>query len=283
MPEFTFPGYRIVEKIQDGSIGSIYKVADSSNNLFAVKLLSKANLQRSEKRGEFKKESKILQELSHPNLIKIFKYSEDPQPYFVMEYFPSKTLKYCITHEDPRFVGKEFSILGQLARALVYIHSKGITHRDIKPENVLVREDGTIKLIDFSISWTPLDKKLWFMRPKAQGTPVYMAPEQIQNKAQDERTDIYSFGIVIFEVLTRKPPFIGSSIGAVLSKHLSAQAHLSSLIKNIDKSLQTMVDRCLAKEKEQRPRTMQEVAFEIAKWENESSRMKSRQIKQKEI
>jgi serine/threonine-protein kinase len=275
-----YKGYEIVEKIKDGSIGTVWKATNSKGQAFAVKQLSQKNAARPEKIKQFKKEATLTAKLQHRNIIKVHDYvdSTGALPCFIMEYFESENLKYAMWHLPDRVNSHEFHILRQVADALNYIHSQGIIHKDLKPENVLINERSEIRLIDFSLGQNKMDRLLQFSR-RVEGTPLYMAPEQIQGLKCDARTDIYAFGVLTYELLTKRPPFLGTTEKNLLEKHCSeAPRPMRELVKTLSPDLDLFVQKMLAKKRENRFQDMATVLVELSKWEKKDTVIRLRQV-----
>ncbi len=272
-------GYQIVEKIKDGSVGTVWRATNSRNETFAIKQISQKNAARGDKVKQFKREATLTQELKHPGIIKVYDYVDHgSQPFFVMEYFESENLKYAMWHLPERVYKYEFHILRQIAEALSYLHGKGIIHKDLKPENVLVDARSSVRLIDFSLAQTKMDRMLQFGR-RVEGTPLYMAPEQVQGKKCDNRSDIYSFGVMMYELLTKRPPFLGTTPAALLEKHIREPATpMKHIVKTIAPELDQVVLRMLAKKPEDRYQDMASVLFELSKWEKKDTVIRLRQV-----
>lgn len=259
-------GFQITDKIKQGSVGIIYKATDAQGKVYALKRISEKNAKSPEKVKAFKKEAMVVKELTHKNIIKVYDYYEvEPMPFFTMEYFESDNLKFVITNYSTKVSSYEFNILKQIAESLNYIHSAGIVHRDIKPENVLVNKELSVRLIDFSIAQTKWDRIMQFGK-KIDGTPQYMAPEQIQGKRVDNRADIYSFGILSYELLTKKPLFTGVTENALLEKHLKEPAPRLPMTGNITKDVADILQKMLAKKPEERPSNLDMVIYEFTKF-----------------
>lgn len=273
-------GFQVLEKIKDGSVGTVFKAMNSKNQVYALKVLSEKNSSRPDKKREFKREASLAKSLQHPNIIRVYDYyNGPPRPFFVMEFFLSENLKFAMWHLPQRVYKYEFHILRQVADALSYLHSKGIVHRDLKPENVLVAPDSTIKLIDFSIAQTKIDRMLSFFGSKTAGTPLYMAPEQIQGKKVDRRADIYAFGVMMFELLTKRPPFVGTSVNSIFEKHLNQPPpKMRQYVKTVNPDLDELVTRLLAKKPEERPDNLTTVVYELTKWERQVTQIRTLQV-----
>jgi len=271
-------GYLVIEKIKEGSIGPVWRVRDSRQNTLAVKQMSAANAADPDKVKRFEKEATLTQKLAHPHIIKVLDVLDTTPPAFVMEFFDSENLKYALWNASERVVKHEFRILRQVAEALDFVHSQGVVHKDIKPENVLVNTRQEAKLIDFSLAQSKMDRLFQFSK-RVEGTPLYMAPEQIRGEKCDARTDVYGFGVMTYELLTRRPPFLGTSQQAILDKHLKeAPPPMRTWVPTLSADLDALVLRMLAKKREDRWPDMKAVLYEMAKWEKKDTVVRVRQL-----
>lgn len=222
--------YEIRELIGKGGMANVYKAYDiTEKRIVAVKVLCEEYLTNEEVKKTFINDYRALAILSHPNIVKIYDYSLDTDPlYIVMEHVEGITLKEYI--ERQRIVKWQEAIhfISQILRALQHAHDKGIVHCDIKPQNILLLPNATIKVTDFGIAR--------FMNKPANsndstvGSVEYMSPEQAQNIEIDERSDIYSIGIVLYEMLTGKLPFTGKDDDEILLNHTETDAERPALI-----------------------------------------------------
>lgn len=272
-------GYRLTEKIKTGSVGTVWKASNTSGQVFAIKQLSEKHTAIPRKVKRFYHECALTMKLEHPGIIKVIEYVEDTRfPFFVMEYFESENLKVAMLTLPEWVSGNEFTILRQTAEALAYIHSKGIIHKDVKPENVLVSPRAEVRLIDFSLGETKMDRMLQFGR-RIEGSPLYMAPEQVQGHTCDSRTDIYSFGATMFELLTKQPPFLAPDLKALFEKHVrEAPPALATFVKSISPDIEALCARMLAKKREDRFQDLTTVIHELRKWEKKDTRVRLRQV-----
>ena len=182
----SLKGYLLQEKIRDGSVGTVWRATDSKQQVVAIKQMSPAAAADPDKVKAFEKEASLTQKLAHKSIIRVVEMLDCSPPAFVMEYFESENLKYALWNMPQRIVKHEFRILRQVADALAFVHSQGVVHKDIKPENVLVNAKQEVRLIDFSLAQTKMDRILQFSR-RIEGTPLYMAPEQIRGEKCDPR------------------------------------------------------------------------------------------------
>src|SRR5262249_28125262 len=150
--------------------------------------------------------------LDNRHIIKVLTPHGKSRMYMAMEYVDGQSLRSVMSRERPLPPGKALDFTGQLCEALVYLHGQGVIHRDLKPENVLVTEDGTLKIMDFGIALDETMRRLtWAGVSSTIGTPDYMAPEQVRGRPGDERTDIYSLGTILYEMLTGELPYTGTN------------------------------------------------------------------------
>jgi serine/threonine protein kinase len=248
--------YRLARLIRAGSTSEVWEaIEENSEERFALKVL-RENLKNDKAEiALLKHEYNIAKDLSSPRIIKVLEYREDGRPYLVMELFSELNMKQALRRGPDSLAFMLDKIVEQAAEGLYYMHTKNWIHLDVKPDNFLVSREGVVKLIDFTISEK---KKTGFSkflhRPKmAQGTRSYMAPEQIRRKVCDERTDIYSFGCVLYELCTGKPPFTGDTPNDLLNKHLSASIP-SPIVHNdnVSREFADLVKSMMAKRPEDR-------------------------------
>jgi eukaryotic-like serine/threonine-protein kinase len=218
--------YRFVRVIHPGATSVVMEVVqEGTQKRFALKQLLASRAEDREERKGFEREAKIGTELRHPNLVRVYHYVKDPiQPYFVMELFPSYHLKLPIARPSvyPMPKAQLHRIMEQSATALAYMHDRGWTHRDVKPENILANKSGEARMIDYALAMRPMSglRKLFGGKIPRQGTPSYIAPEQIRCEPPSPLADIYSFGITCYELACGRPPFRANSLQELLNKHL---------------------------------------------------------------
>lgn len=274
----TIKGFQIKDKIKEGSVGVVWRAVNSKQQVFAIKQMSAKNAADGDKVKQFTKEASLTQKLAHKNIIKVYELLDTNPPAFVMEYFESENLKYALWNTPERIIKYEFRILRQVAEALAFIHSQDVIHKDIKPENVLVNSKQEARLIDLSLAQTKMDRFLQFSK-RVEGTPLYMAPEQIRGEKCDPRADVYSFGVMTYEMLTRRPPFLGTTQQALLDKHLKEPApSMRTFVPTLDSALDAIVLKMLAKKKEDRWTDMTTVLYELSKWEKKDTVVRVRQL-----
>lgn len=214
--------YEILEVIGEGGMAVVYKAfCHRLNRYDAVKIMRDDMAGDEEFRRRFCAESHAIAMLSHPNIVAVYDVSHnDDIEYIVMELVDGITLKQYMEKRGPLDWKEAVHFIKQIAKALSHAHERGIIHRDIKPHNVMLLKDGTIKVADFGIA--ALENELYENNGEAIGSVHYIAPEQARGECPDARSDIYSLGIVMYEMLTGKLPYTGESLGEIAVKHISS-------------------------------------------------------------
>lgn len=243
------PGYRIEDKIAEGGMASVYRaVQESLRRPVAIKLLHERDDPGFSQR--FMEEGRIVAALKHPGIITIYDIGiAEGRPFIAMELVEGGDLEARIAAgiKPPRAL----AILRQVAATLDYVHGQGVVHRDIKPGNILFRRDDAPLLGDFGIA-KQIDVDLKLTRDDLTlGSPYYLSPEQVQGNKVDGRSDLYSLGILLYEMLTGRPPFRGKTPMDIMLQHL--QQPLPPLRKSL-RQFQPLLERMTAKEPKQRPR-----------------------------
>jgi eukaryotic-like serine/threonine-protein kinase len=242
-----------------------WEAVDSTDQQrYALKVLRPDQRKNRVEVAALKHEFMVASELSHKNLIKIVKFTvESDLPFLVLELFSELNMKQALRRGPESLAFMLDTILEQSVEALYYLHSKGYVHCDVKPDNFLVSRTGEVKLIDFTISqkvakgWA----RMFHRRNRSvQGTRSYMSPEQIKGQALDGRSDIYSLGCVMFELVVGKPPFTGESPNDLLNKHISASIP-SPLVynENVTVEFANLIRQMMGKKPESRPESMWDV------------------------
>jgi serine/threonine protein kinase len=246
--------YILLETVGRGAMGVVYRAEDPViHRTVAVKVLHTVNGLTAEQvgvaRDRFSREGQALGSLDHPNIIRVFDVGEDPESgemYIVMEFVSGPQLETVIA-EGAIDRGRVVAIIGQLASGLDAAHARGIIHRDIKPSNILLTEDGTAKIADFGI--TRVESSALTRDMRELGTPAYMSPEQVAGKVLDSRADLFSLGVMTYEMLSGRKPFGGSEIIAIA--HAIAYATpvlISEANPALPKSFDPVLERILAKD-----------------------------------
>lgn len=251
--------YRMVRLIRAGATCQVWEAVRNEKRV-AIKFLQPEVRSSKEEVAYLKHELEVGKDLRHTNVVEIYEFNVDRSiAFLVMEYHPGKNIKMLIRQGVDTFGYMVPKIIVQAATGLQYLHEQGWVHRDVKPDNFLVNDNGDVKLIDFALAnriRTGLSKLL-AGRSKVQGTRSYMAPEQIRGKALDARTDIYSFGCMLYELVCGKLPFTGVSPEDLLRKHLHAPVPVvAGGNKNVTPDFSELVGMMMSKEPEKRPDSM---------------------------
>jgi Serine/threonine protein kinase len=258
--------YRILNKIGQGGMATVYKAYQPSmDRHVAIKVLPSQLADSPEFVTRFQQEARFIAKLEHPHILPVFDYGEDNGiTYFVMRYFEAGTLKNKM-EAGPLPIQEIDRIFTQLADALGYAHARGIVHRDLKPANALVDADGNLFLTDFGIA-----KLLESASPRLtqtdaiMGTPAYISPEQAQARPVDQRSDIYSLGIILYEMVTGRVPYVADTPLAVILQHVSDPLPLPSMVKtDISPVIEQVILKALAKNPNDRFATTAEF---VAAW-----------------
>lgn len=257
--------YEIIEIIGVGGMAVVYKAFDNiDSRIVAVKILKDEYLTNEEFRRRFKNESKAIAVLSHPNIVKVYDVSYgDRLQYIVMEYVEGITLKEYIEQQGVIDTREAVYFVTQILRALQHAHDKGIVHRDIKPQNIMLISDGTIKVTDFGIArFSRSETKT--MTETAIGSVHYISPEQAKGSVTDSKSDLYSVGVVLYEMLTGKLPFQSDNPVSVALMHLQKDpARPRQLNPNIPVGLEQIIMRAMQKNPNDRYQSASEMLVDI--------------------
>ncbi len=272
--------YRILNKIGAGGMGEVYLAEDSSlGRKVAVKVLPEQFTQDSDRVRRFEQEAKSASSLNHPNIITIYEVGQHEGLHFIAtEFIEGDTLRQQMSNDELDLVDA-LDVIIQAASALQAAHSVGIAHRDIKPENIMVRPDGYVKILDFGLAklteqtstgdlaadQDAITKSLLETQPGLViGTVAYMSPEQARGQRVDGRTDIFSLGIVLYELVCKRRPFTGATTSDMIAALLVGEPpKLSAQLPNVPLELERIVSRMLVKDREQRYQTAQEVLSDL--------------------
>ncbi len=261
----TISRYRVLERLGGGGAGVVFKAEDLKlERLVALKFLSTYRSENEADKRRFLREARASSILDHPNICTVYEIDEtaDGRLFIAMAFCAGETLKRMVERE-PLAVAEAVRIAAQIASGLAAAHAKGIVHRDVKPANVIVGPDGRLKIVDFGIAKLA-DQSRLTRDGTAVGTAGYMAPEQIRGEVIDARTDVWSLGVVLYEMVTGRTPFPGDNdherIRAILSRTPDAISHLRP---GVPAALERIVARALAKRPAERYPDMEAMRAEL--------------------
>ena len=262
--------FEITEIIGKGGMGIVYLACDTKlDRSVAIKSIPAELQSDPNARIRFRREAKLLASLNHPNIAVIHEIIEQKEgaDYLILEYVPGKTLSEHIA-QGPLELISALSICRQIAEAISAAHKKGIIHRDLKPSNIKIIPDGRVKVLDFGLAKALASEGKSADATVTQpghlmGTPAYMSPEQARGKDTDYRTDIWSFGCIMYEMLTGRLPFEGETATDILAGIIERDPNWDALPGKIPRSIHVLLRRCLEKEPGRRLRNMGDMAVAI--------------------
>jgi serine/threonine protein kinase/Tol biopolymer transport system component len=274
----TISHYRIVEKLGEGGMGVVYRARDTKlDRDVALKFLPPELTKDPSARERFIHEAKAASALSHPNVCAIHDIQDhENQMFIVMDFVDGQTLR----EKQGSISFKQAIDIGiQVADGLAAAHEKGIVHRDIKPENIMIRKDGIAQVMDFGLAKLRGNVTRLTKEGSTVGTAGYMSPEQVQGQDTDHRSDIFSFGVLLYELLTGQLPFKGVHETALAYEIVNVDpAPMSSIKPEIDPNLDAIVLDCLEKDPRERTQSMAQVALELKKYKRDTSRQRASRI-----
>ena len=241
--------YEIVEILGEGGMAFVYKARDKQlQRNVAIKTLKPNYVNQEKFVDRFRREAQTAANLNHPNIVQIFDWGIEDEPYFVMEYIEGNTLTSIISGNRTVGLNDILYIGSQVANGLKEAHKRGLVHRDIKPGNIMITPDGKVKVTDFGIVSLQNEESDITKTGAVLGTASYISPEQAQGKPVSFESDLYSLGTVLYELIAGKPPFTGDSPIATATKHLTDKPEkLSIYRKDIPKALENAILKLLEK------------------------------------
>lgn len=259
--------YEVVGELGQGAMGVVYKAKDPLiDRVVAIKTinLGLALEEKEEYEGRFYQEAKAAGRLSHPNIVTIYDVGKNGDvAYIAMEFLQGRELRDILNDDRLLSVDQVLDIAVQVAQGLAYAHEHDIVHRDVKPSNVMVVRDGHVKITDFGIA-RMASSAVRTQTGMVLGSPKYMSPEQVMGKAIDQRSDIFSLGVVLYEMMTGLAPFHGDNVNAIMYQTLNAiPAAPNSLNPAVPEMLNFIVAKALAKKLEDRYQNAQELAVDL--------------------
>jgi serine/threonine protein kinase/Tol biopolymer transport system component len=275
--------YRIDSKLGEGGMGEVYKARDTHLDRFvAIKVLPRERVADPERKRRFVQEAKAASALNHPNIITIYDIDQaEGIDFIAMEYVPGKTLDEVIPRKGMR-LEKALKVAVQITEALAAAHAAGIVHRDLKPGNLMVTEDGRVKVLDFGLAklteTVPLgeDEPTHTLKPATEegailGTVAYMSPEQAQGKPVDARSDIFSFGAVLYEMVTGRRAFQGDSAASTLATVIKEDPKPPCEVSpRVPRDVEQVILRCLRKDLTRRFQTAADLKVVLAELKEDS-------------
>jgi len=278
----TISHYRIIEKIGEGGMGVVYKAEDTKlDRKVALKFLPQHLTTTETERARFLQEAKAAAALNHPNVCVIHEIQDAAdQPFIVMEYVDGQTIRAIVgaNGRPPLPVEDALKYALQIAEALQEAHTNGIVHRDIKSENIMVNTKNQIKVMDFGLAKLKGSLKLT-KSSSTIGTLAYMAPEQIEGKAADARSDIFSFGVVLFEMLTGRLPFSGDYEAALMYAVLNeAPDELQKHLPDASSELVHVINRGLEKDPEERYQNVGDMLIDLRRAKKETGKVSRKSL-----
>jgi len=259
-----FGKYEILGELGRGAMGVVYKARDPLiGRLVALKTVMPGMLSDADLLKRFYREAQSAGRLQHPNIVVIYDLGEsNGLPYIAMELVEGESLQKIIGRGEVLPLATKLRLMIQICRGLGYAHRHGVVHRDVKPANILVTVDGSVKVVDFGI--VHLADTGMTSTGMILGTVSYMSPEQLRGEHVDARSDIFSVGIVMYELLSGRKPFEGANVTAILLQIATGEpASISELVPGIPSAVEGVVRKCLRKDPEERFQSLEDVAFEL--------------------
>jgi len=263
----TFAGrYQVIEELGKGGMGKVYKVEDNEiKENVALKLLNPEVASDEKTIERFRNELKFARKITHKNVCRMYHLSKEEDSYYItMEYVSGEDLKSLIKRIGQFTAGKAVSIAKQVGKGLSEAHGLGVVHRDLKPQNIMIDKEGNVRIMDFGIARS-VEARGVTQAGTIVGTPDYMSPEQVEGKEADQRSDIYSTGVILYEMMTGKVPFEGDTALSVALKHKTeAPPDPRSINPQLPSDLSGIILRCMEKDRERRYQTVDELLSDLS-------------------
>ena len=257
--------YEIIEELGRGGMGRLYRVLDTKiNQEVALKILRPEISRDQQTIDRFSNELRLARQVAHKNVCRMYHLGEAEGTHFIiMEYIPGQDLQSMIKMTKQLSMETSVSIAKQICEGLTEAHRLGVIHRDLKPGNIMIDKEGNARILDFGIARS-LESRGMTKSGHLIGTPEYMAPEQAQDIGVDQRSDIYSLGVILYEMVTGKVPFTGETPISITMKHIEEMPKSpKTLAPQIPDALNRLIMKCLAKNKEFRPKNAGELLSDL--------------------
>jgi serine/threonine-protein kinase len=268
-PGGMIDAFKIVRVLGQGASSEVVEATGPDGQLVVLKLPRDAAVASPSAFDRFRRELQIDEKLDHPGIQRSMDYKTDrSRPYLVMEYVDGETLADLLAREKRLQIDRAVDFASQLAAAMAYAHAHGVVHRDLKPPNVLVRADDRLVITDFGIALLDGARRLtWQWFGASLGTPDYMAPEQIQGKRGDPRSDVFAIGGMLFEMLTGKVAWRGTDTMEIMNQHLSAPVPaMKDFGAEVPPAIEGIVRRCLRKKPDERYQDATSLLYDLEHW-----------------
>jgi len=270
-PDGQIGPFRIEKELGRGGAGVIYLAHDTKlDRSVAIKSLPAELMENPKARTRFAREARVLASLNHPNIATIYEELEEAEGvgYLILEYVPGQTLAERIMRGPKIKLKEALSIALQIAEAVAAAHEHDVIHRDLKPGNIKITPEGKVKVLDFglakAVGGEALDQQSTVTEPgRVIGTPAYMSPEQARGKPADKRSDIWSFGCVLYEMLTATVPFQGETVSDTLANILQTDPDWQALPQTTPANIRSLLRHCLKKDPRRRLQHIGDAGIEI--------------------
>ena len=258
--------FAITEVISDGGMAAVFKAEDlqDGNRPVALKVPHHKIEIDVELYSRFQREEEMGASLNHPSIMKFISVQEKSRPYLAMEFLAGETLYHVLSRRRILPEAEALDIAARVCEALAYLHERGIVHRDLKPENIMLCRDGGLRLMDFGIALYPQCRRLTFIG-FAPGTPHYMAPERVNGKRGDGRTDIYSLGAMLYQMLSGVIAFNHEDISMIMNSRVTGDAEpLRKINPHVSEQAEEIVLHAMERDPDKRYASAAEMAAELA-------------------
>src|ERR1700758_895977 len=257
--------YDVIDVIGRGGMGIVYKATDPFlDRLVAIKMMTGGYSDNPDLLKRFFREAQSTGSLQHPNIVTVFELGDhEGNPYLVMEYLEGESLDSIITSHQQLSLLEKINFIIEVCHGLSHAHRRGIVHRDIKPANIMVSKEGVVKIVDFGIAH--IGAKNVTKTGQIMGSVSYMAPEQVNGKPVDARTDIFSTGVVLYQLFTYRHPFDGESTAATLLKIIhDPPPPLKDFVPDYPPEIETIIFKALAKNRDERYHSADDLALDLS-------------------